>query len=214
MESRGAGLVVACRRWNYFAPEDSRAQPSWLTEGSIPGYPYLTFKVTWEAFVRNHWAGMRWAVVTGVWRHIPCPCPELPRQGSGKIYNSTALVHFRLLVLDRVQATSMPHWSSRVWRNIRGFLIMLNCSIQLFLSGLKRIDPDNGYPTATETRSIQGHSNTNLFEWSGFTRFLETRRSWRKGEGFPWPLYHAKLKPSFYAKVHSNFENAMCNALQ
>ena len=45
-------------------------------------------------------------MVTQVWRHIPCPCPELPRQGSGKIYNSTAFVHFRLLVLDRVQATS------------------------------------------------------------------------------------------------------------
>ena len=29
-----------------------------------------------------------------------------PMQGSGKIYNSTAFVHFRLLVLDRVQATS------------------------------------------------------------------------------------------------------------
>ena len=44
--------------------------------------------------------------------------------------------------------------------------------------------------------------------------FLRQEDADGRGSGFPWPLYHAKQKPSFYAKVRSNFENAICNALQ
>ena len=44
--------------------------------------------------------------------------------------------------------------------------------------------------------------------------FLRQEEDDGRGSWFPWPLYHAKQKPSFYAKVRSNFENAMCNALQ
>lgn len=61
----------------------------------------------WAALDTRYQASMRWAGITRVWRHIPCPCPQLPRQGSGKIYNWTAFPHFRLFVLDRTQATSI-----------------------------------------------------------------------------------------------------------